>query len=127
MSESFAWFLDQHAVGDLVYGRVDHLDSGSAVVLVGDDVYGSVPASEVPDDAVLAEGDELWVKITGIDRSSETVTLSVRQASEGGPVAQAYSTLFPPDDEGPDTSGVSEPRNPRPGRGDEGAALDERP
>jgi hypothetical protein len=121
---SFERFLQEHSVGDLAWGRVDHVALGEAALLLGDDVYGMVPVGEVRDGAVLTVGEELWVKITEINSSAKTILVSVRQAAGGGPLADAHVSLFPPD-AGPEEYGVREPRGPQPVAGTDGVARDD--
>ena len=130
VDDAFDSFLRYHSVGDLVYGRVTHYDSGHAAVLIDDDFHGWCSADEAPVqggeiDEVLPLGSEHWVKVLAVDSRERRVWLSARQAAEGGDVSY-YEPLYPPDD-WPEQSGVGEPRRPHPGHGRDGAQVDNPP
>ncbi len=93
-------FADTHEVGQLVYGRITKLVPFGAFVQVGDGIEGLVHISEMaahhvdlPEQVVNA-GDELWVKIIDIDLQRRRISLSIKQAAEGGEVAAEYSEAF---------------------------------
>ena len=102
VNDAFSWFASQHSVGDLVYGRVTHFESGNAAVLIDDDLHGWCAPSEGTtaggaSSQVLTIGSEHWVKVIEIDPRAERVWLSVRRAEEGGNVSY-YEALYPPED-----------------------------
>jgi small subunit ribosomal protein S1 len=45
-------------------------------------------------DQVVTPGDELWVKIIDIDLQRRRISLSIKQAAEGGVVAAEYQEHF---------------------------------
>src|SRR5439155_2124172 len=85
-------FADSHDVGELVYGRVTKLVPFGAFVQVGDGIEGLVHISEMAvhhveqPDQVVTPGEELWVKIIDIDLDRRRISLSIKQAAEGGEV-----------------------------------------
>src|SRR5439155_2695609 len=93
-------FADSHDVGELVYGRVTKLVPFGAFVQVGDGIEGLVHISEMAvhhveqPDQVVTPGEELWVKIIDIDLDRRRISLSIKQAAEGGEVAAEYREHF---------------------------------
>src|SRR6202041_2254828 len=89
-----------HRVGELVYGRVTKLVPFGAFVQVGDGIEGLVHISEMAvhhvdqPDQVVTPGEELWVKIIDIDLARRRISLSIKQAAEGGEVAEEYREAF---------------------------------
>jgi small subunit ribosomal protein S1 len=84
----------------LVYGRVTKLVPFGAFVQVGEGIEGLVHISELaahhvdtPDQVVTA-GEELWVKIIELDTARRRISLSVKQAAEGGEVSEEYREAF---------------------------------
>ena len=141
-------FAGAHRVGELVYGRVTKLVPFGAFVQVGEGIEGLVHISEMSahhvdlPEQVVTPGEELWVKIIDLDLQRRRISLSIKQAAEGGVVAAEYQEHFGEhayDDEGnyigPDDRGGrrrrggAEPRSPtgpsRPSRSED--APDEAP
>ncbi|HEX6310744.1 MAG TPA: 30S ribosomal protein S1 [Acidimicrobiia bacterium] len=93
-------FADSHGVGELVYGRVTKLVPFGAFVQVGDGIEGLVHISEMAahhveaPEQVVTPGEELWVKIIDIDLDRRRISLSIKQAAEGGEVAAEYREQF---------------------------------
>ncbi len=93
-------FANAHRVGELVYGRVTKLVPFGAFVQVGDGIEGLVHISEMAvhhvdqPDQVVNPGEELWVKIIDIDLARRRISLSIKQAAEGGEVAAEYREAF---------------------------------
>jgi small subunit ribosomal protein S1 len=93
-------FASTHQVGELVYGRVTKLVPFGAFVQVGDGIEGLVHISEMAThhvdlpEQVVSPGDELWVKIIDIDLQRRRISLSIKQAEEGGEVAAEYREAF---------------------------------
>jgi small subunit ribosomal protein S1 len=93
-------FANAHRVGELVYGRVTKLVPFGAFVQVGDGIEGLVHISEMAvhhvdqPDQVVTPGEELWVKIIDIDLARRRISLSIKQAAEGGEVAAEYREAF---------------------------------
>src|SRR6202043_1297847 len=93
-------FASTHQVGQLVYGRVTKMVPFGAFVQVGDGIEGLVHISEMaahhvesPDQVVTA-GEELWVKIIELDTARRRISLSIKQAAEGGEVSEEYREAF---------------------------------
>ena len=86
-------FASTHEVGQLVYGRVTKLVQFGAFVQVGDGIEGLVHISEMSTqhvdspDQVVTPGEELWVKIIDLDLARRRISLSIKQAAEGGELA----------------------------------------
>ena len=98
--DPWAEFAEGHAVGQLVYGRVTKLVQFGAFVQVGDGIEGLVHISEMsahhvenPAD-IVTPGEELWVKIIDLDLPRRRISLSIKQAAEGGEVAAEYQEAF---------------------------------
>jgi small subunit ribosomal protein S1 len=93
-------FANSHEVGELVYGRVTKLVPFGAFVQVGEGIEGLVHISEMAvhhveaPEQVVTPGEELWVKIIDIDLDRRRISLSIKQAAEGGVVAQEYQDHF---------------------------------
>ncbi|MCB0967776.1 MAG: S1 RNA-binding domain-containing protein, partial [Ilumatobacter sp.] len=99
-------FAETHEVGQLVYGRVTKLVQFGAFVQVGDGIEGLVHISEMSahhvdsPEQVVTPGEELWVKIIDLDLQRRRISLSIKQAAEGGELAPEYSEHFEVDEEG---------------------------
>jgi small subunit ribosomal protein S1 len=93
-------FAGGHRVGELVYGRVTKLVPFGAFVQVGEGIEGLVHISEMAahhveaPEQVVTPGEELWVKIIDIDLDRRRISLSIKQAAEGGEVAAEYRDQF---------------------------------
>jgi small subunit ribosomal protein S1 len=93
-------FANAHRVGELVYGRVTKLVPFGAFVQVGEGIEGLVHISEMAlhhvdlPEQVVSPGEELWVKIIEIDLQRRRISLSIKQAAEGGEVAAEYREAF---------------------------------
>ncbi|HUZ09799.1 MAG TPA: S1 RNA-binding domain-containing protein, partial [Acidimicrobiales bacterium] len=89
-----------HQVGQLVYGRITKLVPFGAFVQVGDGIEGLVHISEMAahhvdlPEQVVSPGEELWVKIIDIDLQRRRISLSIKQAAEGGEVSEEYRAAF---------------------------------
>src|SRR5208337_4542009 len=101
-TQSDPWqdFANAHRVGELVYGRITKLVPFGAFVQVGDGIEGLVHISEMAahhvdlPEQVVTPGEELWVKIIDIDLQRRRISLSIKQAAEGGEVAEEYREAF---------------------------------
>ena len=99
-SDPWQEFADSHAVGQLVYGRITKLVPFGAFVQVGDGIEGLVHISEMAvhhvdlPEQVVTPGEELWVKIIDIDLQRRRISLSIKQAAEGGEVSEEYREAF---------------------------------
>jgi small subunit ribosomal protein S1 len=93
-------FAGGHQVGELVYGRVTKLVPFGAFVQVGEGIEGLVHISEMAEEhveapeQVVTPGEELWVKIIDIDLDRRRISLSIKQAAEGGEVAAEYREFY---------------------------------
>ena len=93
-------FATNHRVGELVYGRVTKLVPFGVFVQVGDGIEGLVHISEMSahhvdlPEQVVTPGEELWVKIIDLDLQRRRISLSIKQAAEGGVVAAEYQEHF---------------------------------
>jgi len=93
-------FASAHQVGELVYGRVTKLVPFGAFVQVGEGIEGLVHISEMSahhvdlPEQVVTPGEELWVKIIDLDLQRRRISLSIKQAAEGGVVAAEYQEHF---------------------------------
>ncbi len=93
-------FVSTHRVGELVYGRITKLVPFGAFVQVGENIEGLVHISEVSPhhvevlEQVVTPGEEMWVKIINIDVERRRMSLSVKQAAEGGVVSAEYQEHF---------------------------------
>src|SRR5207253_11405510 len=71
-----------------------------AFVQVGEGIEGLVHISEMAihhveaPEQVVTPGEELWVKIIDIDLDRRRISLSIKQAAEGGVVAAEYQEHF---------------------------------
>src|SRR5262249_47465766 len=85
---------------------------------------------------VVTPGEELWVKIIDIDLERRRISLSIKQAAEGGEVAQEYREFYgehayddqgnyigPDYTEGGEEGGEGAPVVPEPPADDGGAAA----
>ena len=104
-------FAGTHEVGQLVYGRVTKLVPFGAFVQVGDGIEGLVHISEMSahhvdaPEQVVTPGEELWVKIIDLDLARRRISLSIKQAAEGGELAEEYRQHFEIDEHGNWTAG----------------------
>ncbi len=93
-------FASTHRVGELVYGRVTKLVPFGAFVQVGEGIEGLVHISEMSQhhvdlpEQVVTPGEELWVKIIDLDLARRRISLSIKQAAEGGEVSAEYQQHF---------------------------------
>ncbi len=51
-------------------------------------------------DQVVTPGEELWVKIIDLDLPRRRISISIRQAAEGGELAEEYRSHFAVDEHG---------------------------
>jgi small subunit ribosomal protein S1 len=67
---------------------------------VGEGIEGLVHISEMAahhvdlPDQVVSPGEELWVKIIDLDLERRRISLSIKQAAEGGTVAAEYQDMY---------------------------------
>ncbi len=100
LADPWQEFADSHEVGQLVYGRITKLVPFGSFVQVGDGIEGLVHISEMAvhhvdmPEQVVSPGEELWVKIIDIDLQRRRISLSIKQAAEGGEVSEEYREAF---------------------------------
>ena len=93
-------FAEGHQVGELVYGRITKLVPFGSFVQVGDGIEGLVHISEMSahhvelPEQVVTPDEELWVKIIDLDLQRRRISLSIKQAAEGGVVATEWRDHF---------------------------------
>jgi len=88
--DPFSDYANANEKGAIVKGTVKEVDAKAAVITLGDDIEGVLKASDISrekvEDArnVLNVGDEVEVKIMGVDRKNRALTLSIkaREADE---------------------------------------------
>ena len=99
-------FAGSHKVDQLVYGRITKIVPFGAFVQVGDGIEGLVHISELSThhvesaEQVVTPGEELWVKIIDLDLARRRISISVKQAAEGGELAAEYQGQFEVDENG---------------------------
>jgi small subunit ribosomal protein S1 len=101
-TQSDPWqdFANAHRVGELVYGRVTKLVPFGCFIQVAEGIEGLVHISEMAahhvdlPERVVTAGEEMWVKIIDIDLQRRRISLSIKQAAEGGEVAAEYQEAF---------------------------------
>jgi small subunit ribosomal protein S1 len=57
---------------------------------------------------VVTPGEELWVKIIDLDLARRRISLSIKQAAEGGELAEEYRKHFEVDEHGNWTAGADD-------------------
>jgi small subunit ribosomal protein S1 len=83
-------FARTHAIGQVVPGRVTKLVPFGAFVRVDEGIEGLVHISELAErhveipEQVVQVGDEIFVKVIDIDLERRRISLSLKQANEGG-------------------------------------------
>jgi len=93
--DPIANYLNENEKGSVVSGKVVEVDAKSAVIELADGVRGSLRASEIAQEKVddartrLNVGDTIEAKITGTDRKTHTITLSMK--SKDAPAKKARS------------------------------------
>jgi small subunit ribosomal protein S1 len=86
-------FARTHAIGQVVPGRVTKLVPFGAFVRVDEGIEGLVHISELAErhveipEQVVQVGDEIFVKVIDIDLDRRRISLSLKQANEGGTAA----------------------------------------
>src|SRR3954465_3252881 len=99
-------FANGHEVGQLVYGRITKLVPFGAFAQVGEGIEGLVHISEMSahhvdaPELVVTPGEELWVKTIDLALARRRISLSIKQAAEGGELAEEYRQHFEMDEHG---------------------------
>ena len=95
--DPFSGWLAEHPKNSIVTGKVTEVDARSAMVDLGDGVFGTLRASELTrgrvEDArtMIKVGDEIEAKFINVDRKNRSVALSIK-AKEEHEEAEALST-----------------------------------
>ncbi len=82
--DPFSDFISEHDRGSIVQGTVSEVEEKHAVLTLAEGVEGVLKASEISIESVddarqsLSIGDELEVKILGLDRKNRAITLSAK-------------------------------------------------
>ena len=82
--DPFSDFISEHDRGSIVQGTVSEVEEKHAVLTLAEGVEGVLKASEISIESVddarqsLTIGDELAVKILGLDRKNRAITLSAK-------------------------------------------------
>ena len=97
--DNFTQFVEQHAKGSIVTGKITAVEPKLVTLELAEDVIGTIRSTELSDEKVedannfCKVGDELEAKVTGIDKKNRTVTLSVKakDAHEQAETLKKYS------------------------------------
>ncbi|MCL5041109.1 MAG: 30S ribosomal protein S1 [Gammaproteobacteria bacterium] len=82
--DPFSSFVSLNEKGTIVNGTVKEVDAKGAIILLSEEVEGTLKASEISRDRVedarnvLNEGDEVEAKIISVDRKSRVISLSIK-------------------------------------------------
>ena len=98
--DPFSNFVAEHPKGSILNGTVTEVDAKAAVIDLGDEITGTLRASELSRDrvedarTVLNVGDQVEAKFIGVDRKNRTITLSIKakEFAEEAEVLQDYSS-----------------------------------
>ena len=98
--DPFSSFVAEHPKGSILKGTVKEVDAKAAVIDLGNEITGTLRASELSRDrvedarTVLNVGDEVEAKFIGVDRKNRTITLSIKakEFAEEAEVLQDYSS-----------------------------------
>ncbi|BFM06773.1 30S ribosomal protein S1 [Halioxenophilus aromaticivorans] len=83
-TDPFTSFVTENDKGAIVTGTIKELDAKGAVIVLAEDVEGTLKASEISrekvEDArnVLKEGEEVEAKIVAVDRKNRAINLSIK-------------------------------------------------
>jgi len=83
-SDPFAEYVTENDKGAIVKGKVKEIDAKAAIIDLGDDIEGTLKASEISRDRVedarnvMSEGEEVEAKIISIDRKNRVISLSIK-------------------------------------------------
>lgn len=82
--DPFSDFVADNDKGKIVKGTVKSIDAKAAVIDLGDDIEGTLKASEISRDKVedvrnvLKDGEEVEVKVISVDRKNRVIGLSIK-------------------------------------------------
>jgi small subunit ribosomal protein S1 len=88
-------YLNENEKGSVVTGKVIEVDAKSAVIELAENVHGTLRATEIAAEKVedartrLNVGDTIEAKITGTDRKTHTITLSMKSKDAAPKKAKA--------------------------------------
>jgi small subunit ribosomal protein S1 len=83
-SDPFSEFMADHPRGSIVTGKVSEVDARGATIVLAEGIEGYIRVADISrertEDAskVLAVGDEVEAKFTGMSRKDRTLTLSIK-------------------------------------------------
>lgn len=103
-----ALYLNENEKGTVVTGKVTEVDAKSATIELAAGVFGTLRASEIAAEKVedartkLNVGDEVEAKITGVDRKTNVITLSIK-AKDAQPKKARAATASKKKDKTTDT------------------------
>lgn len=97
--DSFATYVDSNPKGSIVKGKVVSVEPKLVTLELGDDIIGTIKATELSDDKVddasnlVKEGDEIEAKVLNVDRKNRSINLSVKakDALEQAEAIKKYS------------------------------------
>jgi len=96
--DPLAHYLNEHEKGSVVTGKVVEVEQKSALIELADNIHGTLRASEISAEKVddarkhLNVGDTVEVKITGTDRKTHMITLSIKGKEAQPKKTKAAST-----------------------------------
>jgi small subunit ribosomal protein S1 len=82
--DNFTSYVDEHAKGAVVTGKVTSVDTKTVTVELAEDVFATIRANDLSDEkvddatTVVKEGDDIEAKILNVDRKNRTISLSVK-------------------------------------------------
>ena len=82
--DPFSDFVAENDKGKIVNGTVKSMDAKAAIIDLGNDIEGTLKASEVSREKVedvrnvLKEGEEVEVKVISVDRKNRVIALSIK-------------------------------------------------
>jgi small subunit ribosomal protein S1 len=99
-SDPFAEYVADNDKGSIVNGTVKEVDAKAAIIVLADEVEGTLRASEISRDKVedarnvLKEGDTVEVLISSVDRKNRVLSLSIKgkDAAEEKEAIQSLKT-----------------------------------
>jgi small subunit ribosomal protein S1 len=94
----FTTYVEQHAKGSIVTGKVIAVEAKLVTVELEADIQGVIKVAELSDEKIedatthVKEGDEITAKITNVDRKNRSISLSVKakDAQEQAEVIKKY-------------------------------------
>ncbi|APZ42811.1 30S ribosomal protein S1 [Acidihalobacter ferrooxydans] len=98
--DPFSNFVAENPKGSILSGTVTEVDAKAAIIDLGDEIIGTLRASDLSRDrvedarTVLSVGDKIEAKFTGVDRKNRTISLSIKakEFAEEAEVLQDYSS-----------------------------------